>query len=147
MARSAIDILKEEHKKMQSLFVHYDRSSSSDEREQIVQEIALQLHVHCALEAKLFYPAIQKVLHEVNLTDEANRQHDRIKLVIDKLQRLTASEDGLEYTKTVENLRQSVQKHIADDEAKIMPILERSDVDLIALGDKLNMAKENFPQP
>ena len=131
--KSATEILREDHAKMEKLFAQYKATNDSYEKEDITQALSLELHRHILLEEQLFFPAVSQVMHADTYTDAAVRELDQAQLMMDKLQRLCAAEDREKYDSMMGELKNCVEHHIRSEE-KILPEVEHSALDLMDLG-------------
>ena len=133
---NAIDMLRQDHRRVENLFKQYEAAQGSDERKrQIGEEACAELEIHADLEQEDFYPAVQVVgLEGADLIVDAEREHDAVKGLISKLRRLHA--DAKEYDAVFAQLQQLVEQHVGFEEEKIFPyaeeILKADDLDHIA---------------
>ena len=84
---SAIDALKQDHRRVERLFADYESAANEQRKEELLKQICVELIIHTKLEEELFYPACRAALSEDNLIDEAQVEHDSAKLLIADLQR------------------------------------------------------------
>ena len=141
---SAHKLLAHEHKKLSSLLRDYEKADDSTGKEDVVQNLAMELHIHMMLEEQVFFPALEKEGKAKKLLDESVKQNDEIKLLIDQLQRLMADQDKKEYEKKMCELKKCVEHHIEQTEGKILPKAEKSGLDLEQLGDELCHARDEM---
>ncbi|HEY9786170.1 MAG TPA: hemerythrin domain-containing protein [Candidatus Obscuribacterales bacterium] len=140
---NAIDILCDDHRKVDALFKRFEAAKTSSEREDIVQEIVSLIHMHMTLEEEFFYPQLKECMRKREI-DEAQARDSSIKIKIDQLQRLLSEEDGDEYNKKVQELKATIDAHTRHEEKEMMPKVERSGLDLTALGRQIEHRKSEF---
>lgn len=134
----AIALLKKDHRTVDKLFVQYEAAAGAQEKVDVVQEICQALMVHAHIEEKLFYPALQGKVKK-KLLDEAYVEHDTLKDLIAKIDGCGPDDPYFDAHVTV--LREYVHHHVKEEEKDIMPEAEASNIDLDALGDKLEALK------
>lgn len=141
---SAHKLLVHEHKKLSSLLREYEKTDDSMEKEDIVQNLAMELHIHMMLEEQVFFPALEKEGKGRKLLDESIKQNDEIKVLIDQLQRLMADQDKKEYEEKMQELKKCVEHHIEQTEGKILPKAEDAGIDMKQLGSDLCQARDEM---
>ena len=70
---NAIEMLREDHRKVQGLFEKSEESS--DGKEQICEQTIAELETHATLEEEIFYPAAREQIEDKELIDEAQEEH------------------------------------------------------------------------
>src|SRR6266700_2858240 len=61
---NAIEMLREDHRKVKELFEEFEHTEQSQAKEQIVKATVQELEVHAALEEEMFYPAAEEQIDE-----------------------------------------------------------------------------------
>jgi iron-sulfur cluster repair protein YtfE (RIC family) len=145
--RRATDMLRRDHAKLQKLFADYAGTNEPSQKENIVQTISLEFHLHSILEEQIFFPAIKQILRNDEVVRKAVQELDQAKLVLDKLQRLCAAEDSEEYSRLVYELQKCLERHVEQEEDEMMPTAERSQLDLVALGGMLDSYRKGSLRP
>lgn len=142
----AIDLLKAEHQEAKALFDIYqalcDDEASGMERQAVAQEICVALTVHCQLEEELFYPAVARAIGQDALMDEAEVEHAVAKGLIAQIMAMKAT-DAL-YDARVRVLGESVRHHVREEHTRMFPLVRKADVDLLALGARMNKRKDQL---
>lgn len=144
----AIDLLTEDHRKVDELFEDYDASKDeADDRakEERVAEICLELTIHASVEEEIFYPAAREALEsedDAETLDEAEVEHQTIKDLVEQLQAMSAGEEL--YDAKVKVLAEYVKHHVQEEEGELFPALRGGDADLEALGAELAQRKEEL---
>ena len=144
----AIDLLTEDHRKVDELFEDYEASKDEADdgaKEERVAEICLELTIHASVEEEIFYPAAREALEsedDAETLDEAEVEHQSIKDLVEQLQAMTAGEEL--YDAKVKVLAEYVKHHVQEEEGELFPALRGSDADLEALGAELAQRKEEL---
>jgi hemerythrin superfamily protein len=146
-ATDAIDLLTEDHRKVDELFEEYEaikESAEDEDKEQRVAAICLELTVHATVEEELFYPAAREALDPDNadMLDEAEVEHATVRDLIDQLSEMSASDDL--YDAKVKVLGEYVRHHVQEEEGEIFPALRDAEIDLAALGADIETRKEEL---
>jgi hemerythrin superfamily protein len=139
----AIEMLKKDHKEVDTLFDEYESKNEKSERagkSEIARVICRALTVHAAIEEEIFYPAVRKHGEEMKkLVDEAAVEHQSLKDIIGRLESASSS-DPL-YDAGVKVLSEYVKHHVKEEEGELFPKVRASGVDLEALGQRMKARK------
>jgi hemerythrin-like domain-containing protein len=98
--------------------------------------------VHAQIEEELFYPAIRKLPEAGDMIDEAAVEHQSIKDLVVQLEAMRPGDDLFEAK--VKVLSEYVKHHVKEEESEIFPEAKDSDIDLEALGRKLEERKSEL---
>ena len=90
---NAIEMLRQDHRKVKQLFDEFEHAEKSQAKEQIVENTVRELEVHAALEEEIFYPAAEKQINEKESIDEAREEHHVVKLIIGELKKMSADDE------------------------------------------------------
>ncbi|HTK34151.1 MAG TPA: hemerythrin domain-containing protein [Caulobacteraceae bacterium] len=83
---SAIELLKADHRKVESLFAEFE-TAQDPRKQEIIRTACTELTVHTLIEEEIFYPACRRAANEEEPLDEAQVEHDGAKLLIADLMR------------------------------------------------------------
>ena len=111
---SAIDALKQDHRRVEQLFAEFEEEADGDRKDGLVQEICRELIIHTKLEEEIFYPACREGLSEEEMLDEAQVEHDNAKFLIADL--LEASSGDRFRNAKVSVLTEQIKHHVAEEE-------------------------------
>jgi len=140
----AIELLKADHKAVDDLFKEFDAASEDDNnpmRRQLVAQICDALTVHAQIEEEIFYPALRHASKEAaDMLNEAAVEHQSLKDIVGRLRKAPTS-DPL-YDAGVKVLGEYVKHHVREEESEIFPKARSADLDLDALGAKLQQRKD-----
>ncbi len=132
----ATEMLREQHRSIKDLFRRFENAEEVSELRSIGNEILRELEEHTALEEKLFYPEARRVVEEPSLVAEALEAHHVVKGLSQELKWLPIGEER--YRAKFKHLIKDVLEHIDEEETKLFPQVERSDVDLDRLGERMS---------
>ena len=137
--RDAVSVLTDQHREVEELFRQFEKlgsAASPEEKEPIVRTACEMLTVHAAIEEEIFYPTARDVEDTESLLNEAEVEHLTIQDLIAELDAMDATDDLFSATFTV--LAEYVKHHVKEEEGELFPKVEKSDLDLDALGQELS---------
>jgi hemerythrin superfamily protein len=144
----AIELLKKDHRAVDSLFAKFEKLSdgAAKEKKAVVQRIMHELSVHASIEEEIFYPAARKALKPRDgKVLEALEEHHVVKVLLNELQSLSPTSERYKAKVTV--LKEMVKHHVEEEETDLFPTL-RKKIDrstLGAIGQALEAAKKFAP--
>jgi hemerythrin superfamily protein len=115
----AISMLKEDHKKVKSLFRDFERASGDGRRQKLAQAIIKELSVHAALEEQIFYPAARETLDSDDIVLESLEEHHVVKWTLSELAKMTPADERFDAKVSV--LMENVRNHIKEEEEQLFP--------------------------
>jgi hemerythrin superfamily protein len=131
----ALQMLKDDHHRVTSMFDDFEKTESPEEKEQLAERICEDLTIHAELEETCFYPAIREAIEDEELVNEADVEHATAKDLIAKIQGCDSSDDHFSAMVTV--LGEVVKHHIKEEEGEIFPQVKKAELDLDALADRM----------
>lgn len=137
----AINILKDDHNTVKKLFDEFEKSDNLRSKKRIVAEALTELQIHAVIEEEIFYPALRPLL-EKDIMNEANEEHHVAKLLIAELSQMDGSEEHYEAKFHV--LSENIRHHVKEEENDMFPKARSTDVDMLALGDKMLARKKQL---
>jgi hemerythrin superfamily protein len=124
----AIDLLKEDHDKVEKLFKSFESARRSEEqgtRRDIARQICLELTVHATLEEELFYPTVDERAASSEdeeageKVDEADEEHRLVKMLVAEIFEMDEGDDH--FDAKVKVLKDVVEHHVEEEEGQLMP--------------------------
>ncbi len=144
--RDALQMLAEDHRKVEELFEKYENARSASVQRKIVQQICEELTIHTMIEEQVFYPAVRDAV-EGDMLDEAQVEHDSAKALILSLMQ---AEPGEEYYEAkVSVLKEQVEHHVYEEERQrgsMFAQVRKADVDLAAIGQEMAALKKQLQE-
>jgi hypothetical protein len=143
-ATDAISLLKADHQKVDGLFSKCE-SAEGEQQSQIVHQICQELIIHAKVEEEIFYPACREHDVESDTMDEAQVEHDSLKVMIGDL--LDASPEDQYYEAKVSVLKEYVKHHVNEEEMPrtgMFAQAKKAGLDLEELGAKIKSRKEEL---
>ena len=137
---NAIDLLKFDHRAVDALFVECLKTEDVGIRREIIESIIEELAVHAAAEEKLVYPILRN--EDCEMAKEAVEEHHVMKLCLAEVADMTGAEDN--FKAKVKVLSEIVNTHVLEEEAQMLPKVEKSGVDLQELACAIKSLKEGL---
>lgn len=112
---NGIDLILEDHRAVDALFVEF--ASTGDAT--LIGQIVGHLTAHDEAEHAALYPLLGDLLGDVAMIEQAALAHSAVKKQIDHMKFL----EGPPLTAAVEALKELVDEHVADEEERLLPRL------------------------
>lgn len=142
---NAIELLKEDHDRVDRLFQKVKATDESEHRE-LFEQIKQELDVHAHIEEVIFYPKlIAEGGEEIQkLTKEGIEEHRQAKMFLRELANLTEDSEKFEPKLTV--LMEDITHHVQEEEGQMFPLVQEEfdEFTLQELGKELKKEKANF---
>jgi hypothetical protein len=139
-----IQMLKEDHKKVQELFKKFEDTEDVREKKEIAMQAIRELKVHAAIEEEIFYPNMREHAEEKEdrkILNEALEEHHVVHLLIDELETMDSDDEQFEAKFMV--LAENVKHHIKEEESEMLPQAEETEEEseLEKLGEEMSERK------
>lgn len=131
---NALEMLKRDHRDVQAMFQRLEKASDK-EHEKLRDEMLQALKLHTGLEEEVFYPYVRESTGRDDLLEEASVEHAAAKNLMAALE--SGKGDSIHQRAVVKVLGEYLNHHIREEEEKIFPMVEKSGVDLEALGQEM----------
>jgi hemerythrin superfamily protein len=118
---NAIDLLKSQHREVESLFADIEKARTADKKEELFTELADRLAIHSALEEHQFYPTVRRGDAE-GLVAVSLKEHIGIKRTLSELLDIDADEDT--FAPKLQALKAEVSEHVEEEESQLFPRVE-----------------------
>ena len=143
-AAGALEMLKEDHAKVQKAFKEFEKMDREDTEtmKQLVQTVCEDLKVHTTLEEEIFYPAVREAIEDEDIMNEAAVEHETAKMLIDQLENMGPDDPNFHATFTV--LGEYVKHHIKEEESEMFPQAKKADLDFEDLAQRMTERKREL---
>lgn len=139
----AFQMIKDDHSRVNELFLKIADTSDNAvrTRERLFEQIRIELQTHAQLEEKHFYPALQKHAETKKFVAHSLDEHGEVKSMLRELDGM--AKDDSAFMERIQELKQSVQDHVREEEEEIMPAARKalSDDEIQELTDKMQKDK------
>jgi hemerythrin superfamily protein len=139
----AVKLLKQDHRAVADALEEFE-AAAREQKQAIARQICKMLTVHAQIEEELLYPAARDALdsEESHLVAEARVEHASVKDLIRQIEEREQLDE--QYEAKVQVLGEYVKHHVAEEETELFPQLERTSLDLQALGERLEERKREL---
>ncbi len=114
---NVIEMLTADHRHVEQLFGQF--ADTGDE--ETAATVCDELTVHTQIEESIVYPALRRLDGGEDLVAESLREHDEAKQLIAQVR----SAAGEELVDLMDELEQSVEHHVSEEESEAFPKLEQ----------------------
>jgi iron-sulfur cluster repair protein YtfE (RIC family) len=134
----AIDLLKKDHRKVESLFQNFNdgggltgvvkrltgNAATPARRRALAEKICQELEVHTRIEEQTFYPAVRQLREQrlEELVGESLREHATVKKQIQSARAAMGHEDDLRAR--MSEVQECVEHHVREEENEMFPLVE-----------------------
>lgn len=142
-SRNALELLEEDHRKVEEMFDEFDELEDDDKRRgQLVKQICRELTVHSQIEEEIFYPRAREATKDDELIDEALVEHESVEHLIEEIEDMEPGEDL--FDARIRVLEEMVKRHIQEEEEELFPELASAGMDVEAVGQELAKRKQEL---
>lgn len=142
---NAIELLKEDHDKVDKLFQKVKANEDADHRDTF-EQIKAELEVHTHIEEAIFYPRMEKEGDEElqKIVKEGIEEHHQAKMFLRELSGLV--EDSEKFQPKLKVLMEDVEHHVQEEEGKMFPMIQEQfdEFTLQELGKEMEAEKKSF---
>jgi hemerythrin-like domain-containing protein len=123
----ALKVLKQDHETVKRLFAEYEAAGDGNAagKGEISKKIFRELELHSRVEEEIFYPALTAKggTKGKELVEESLDEHAAVDELIQELR--TLEPDDSEYDEKFQELMESVEHHIEEEESEMFPEAQR----------------------
>jgi len=140
-AIDAVEMLKAEHREVESWFEEFERTESAPKKKKLAAQICKALRVHTQIEEEIFYPACREAGLSEDMMDEADVEHDAAKKLIEEIEAGGPGDDHWDARVSV--LSEMIKHHVKEEEQRegMFARARKSELDLVELGEELKARK------
>jgi iron-sulfur cluster repair protein YtfE (RIC family) len=142
---NAIELLKEDHDKVDALFEKVKADEDADHRDTF-EKIKAELDVHTHIEETIFYPKIKDGGDEElqKLVKEGLEEHHQAKMFLRELSNLVA--DSEKFQPKLKVLMEDIAHHVQEEEGQMFPMVKEQfdEFTLQELGKEMEKEKGKF---
>jgi hemerythrin-like domain-containing protein len=143
-AVEAIDMLRQDHDRVQKAFREFERLAHEDAEacHELVLSVCEELKIHATLEEDIFYPAVYDAIDDEEIMSQAAVEHETARMLIEQIENMP--EDDPNYHATFKVLGEYVRHHIREEEGEMFPAARKTGVDFAALGARMRERREEL---
>lgn len=140
--QDAVATLRSDHRAVEKAFAEFKKLTDRDSaaKKKLADHICDELLVHMQLEEEIFYPAIKDSVKGVEeVVKEGVVEHSGAKVLIKQIKGMKGNEDLFDTKVNV--LAEQIEHHVKEEEGEMFPKVLKSDVDIVALGERMAQRK------
>jgi hemerythrin superfamily protein len=137
-----LEMLRQDHLKLDQLFGRYADAADPGEKLAIVQQIYRELMPHAQAEEEIFYPALRDAASDEAMVEEAYSEHAAARKTLASI--LDASPEDRTYDMKVKMLQKEIQHHVREEETELFQEARDSGLDLAQLGERFRQRKQEL---
>ena len=137
-----LEILRQDHLKIDELFGRYAAAEDEREKLRIVQQIYRELMPHAQAEEEVFYPALREAASDEAIVEEAYSEHAAARKTLESI--LNGSPDDMTYDMKVKMLQKEIQHHVREEETELFQEARDSGLDLDQLAERFIQRKQEL---
>ncbi|MBI3899442.1 MAG: hemerythrin domain-containing protein [Gammaproteobacteria bacterium] len=139
-------LLKQDHKEVKGLFKKLQKTSAQKAREKGLQQLALELTVHTAVEEEIFYPRLREEKKLRGTVNESYEEHHVAKRLLEELVQTPIEDERWQAKLSV--LKEMIEHHVQEEEDELFPKASRAlgKEESKALGLQIEAAKKQHLQ-
>ena len=145
-SQDAVALLKADHRAVEDLFAKFEKASGDGRKQNLAEEICLELSVHAQIEEEIFYPACEGKVDE-DLLKESYVEHDGAKVLIAEIMKGGPSDDF--YDAKMKVLQEEIEHHVEEEEKRMEGLFaqaRKAGLDMDALGQELAARKTELTE-
>ena len=141
---NAIELLKEDHKRVNHLFGKVKASSEQSEQRELFEKIKEELEIHTHIEETIFYPKIKEEPELEDIVLEGIEEHHQAKVLLRELSNLV--DDSSKFEPKLKVLMEDITHHVQEEEGEMFPKIEEvfDAATLQELGSQMEKEKQSF---
>ena len=116
---NAIELLKEDHKKVSGIFAQLEETTERAEktRTELFTKLKQELDVHAHIEETIFYPSIKREAETREITLEGFEEHKVIKNLLADIEQADPTTE--QWTAKLKVLKENVEHHVEEEEGEM----------------------------
>jgi hemerythrin superfamily protein len=112
-----LELIKADHRFVESLVSKIENAEDTHKLYDSFNQLYEALNVHTEVEEQVFYPAIRNSIDTENLVDEAQKEHNEAKQMLEDVSSLSPT--SAEFKAKIQELKQAIQHHIQEEENEV----------------------------
>jgi hemerythrin HHE cation binding domain-containing protein len=138
MAKDAVTLLKEDHKKMKKIMsdIHSTTERGVKTREELIEKMRGELKIHERIEEEIFYPALRKHKKAKEIVLEGYAEHHAVDVLLDELDGVPFDDEtwGAKFNVIKENIEHHIEEEEGDMFKKATQVFDDGEVEDLGEG-------------
>ena len=120
----ALDLIKSDHQRMQSLFEQFRVETGRPQQLAIFEKIKSELDAHSRMEEEVFYPAFKNYPDFKEILEHSYRDHREAKALAEKIRNNRESNNDFETQ--AKHLIREIDQHMSTEENEFFPLVRKT---------------------
>jgi len=112
-----LDFIKKDHRQIDTLFSEIEATDDTQKLYHCFNQLYEEINLHAEVESQTFYPAIRECTDSDGLVNEAQKEHDQAKQLLEEIEFLSPTSE--EFKAKIRELKQVIQHHVQEEENEI----------------------------
>jgi|GEM_PF-192418 hemerythrin superfamily protein len=151
MTPSITTMIRMDHAHVMALSHRYTPDTPAARKRALITNACIALEVHAQLEEEIFYPVLRQLVPEDEVLEKSEPEHAQVRAFVAQLRERCESGEPLDQDVDEKffALMRAVLHHVADEEARLLPVAERmlSHEELTRLGGEMTRRRLELMKP
>ncbi len=116
-----LDLIRKDHRQVETLFKEIENTNNNQELYDRFNELYKEINLHAKVEEQTFYPAIRESGDHNQLVNEAQKEHDEAKELLEEIASLSPA--STEFEQKIRQLKEAIQHHVQEEEKEVFPLV------------------------
>lgn len=139
-----LSLIEVDHQEVKELFKQLETSKDAKKIQKVFEQIYQEMALHAHAEETAFYPAMREFKETAKFLEDAEEEHNSVKILLEQMKSLKPKEAEFETKFT--HLKESMLHHIEEEENEIFSAVRdcMEEEQLQKLGEEFQEAKESW---
>jgi len=112
-----LDLIRKDHRQIANLFSELERTGNTQKLYGYFNQLYEEISLHTEVEEKIFYPVISNYQNTERLLDEAQKEHNEIKQMLEDIESFSPISE--EFKQKLSELKQAIKHHVQEEENEV----------------------------
>lgn len=122
-SENILTLIESEHREAEKLFDEIANSGDAKKKQQCFDKLYQALNLHAQVEEFVFYPAMREYKETEKYIEEAEQEHNSVKILLEQMKALKPKDTEFETKFTY--LKESVSHHVEEEESEIFDAVRK----------------------
>lgn len=145
MEADILSLIETDHQEIRELFNQLLDNKTPKKSQKLFEQLYQEMALHAHAEETVFYPAMREYQETEKFLEEAEQEHNSVKILLEQMKSLKPNDEEFETKFT--HLRDSMLHHVEEEENEIFPVVRACMGDqLQSLGQEFQEAKKHWKE-
>jgi len=139
-----LSLIETDHREVEKLFEQLENSADSKKVQDTFKKIFTELSLHSHAEELVLYPAMQEYEETKQYIEEAESEHNTVKILLEQMKSLKPSDP--EFEVKLKYLKESTLHHVEEEKNEVFAAVREcmDEKELESLGQEFEQAKAQW---